>query len=151
MAIWGCITGLCVVKSGSGTKLMPIAYTYDEEQGLLVTTFEGEVTDEELERQIRAVSGDPRVGPGVREFIDLRAVTKVKVTVAGIRYMIANDRKLVDKFKGQRQAVVTTTDLIYGMARMYQMMSKLNAGPSIIKIFREYDAAMTWLMGTEGS
>ena len=130
---------------------MPIAYTYDEEQGLLVTTFEGEVTDEELEQHVRTVSEDPRVGPGVRELIDLRAATKVKVTVKGLRYVIANDRQMIDKFKDERQAVVTTSDLIYGMARMYQMMSNVNAGPSTIKIFREYDAAMTWLVGTEGS
>jgi hypothetical protein len=130
---------------------MPVAYTYDEEQGLLTTTFEGAVTDDELEQHVREVSGDPRVGPGVRELIDLRAVTKVKVTVKGLRYVIANDRKFADKFKDERQAVVTTNDLIYGMARMYQMMSNVNAGPSTIKIFREYDAAMTWLMGTEGS
>jgi hypothetical protein len=43
----------------------------------------------------------------------------------------------------RRLAIVTESDVVYGMARMYQMLAENNAG--VIQLFRDLEGAKAWL------
>ena len=44
---------------------------------------------------------------------------------------------------GARRALVVTNDLVFGMARMYQILS--DESPDEFEIFRKLDDALLWL------
>jgi hypothetical protein len=44
---------------------------------------------------------------------------------------------------GARRALVVTSDVVFGMARMYQILR--DESPDELEIFREMDGALQWL------
>jgi hypothetical protein len=124
---------------------MPAEYEYDSERNLITARFLDVVTDEELRDLAIAIADDTRITPGAREIVDLRKIGKVKVTATGLRHVAAMDKRNFERIGGQIIAVVAPTELLFGMVRMYQMISELNRSPSTVKAFREYDAAWEWL------
>jgi hypothetical protein len=44
---------------------------------------------------------------------------------------------------GARRAVVVTNDVVFGMARMYQILT--DESPDELRIFRKVDDALQWL------
>jgi hypothetical protein len=66
-------------------------------------------------------------------------VTDVQITVSTIREMV----RLNPFGAGARRAVVITSDVVFGMARMYQILS--DDSPDELLIFRKIDDALRWL------
>jgi hypothetical protein len=46
---------------------------------------------------------------------------------------------------GSRRAIVVRDDAALGMARMTQLMSRLENADSTVRVFRDYDEAILWL------
>jgi len=118
---------------------MPCAYTIDLARSLVLSLGWGVLTDRELLAHVRALTADPRFARDFRQLADLRDVTDVQITASTIREMVG-----LNPFgAGARRAVVVTNDVVFGMARMYQILSDESLDE--LRIFRKMDDALQWL------
>lgn len=124
---------------------MPIEYTYDEKRNFLHTSFFGTITDEDLRKHAEAVAADPRIRLGLRELVDLTGIEAISASSASLELIIKIDMAHIDKFAGQRTAIIAPTDLLFGYARMYQTMVDLQNSPMKIRVFRTSEEAKKWL------
>ena len=118
---------------------VPSAYTIDESLSIALTRGWGIVTDRDLLAHVRALAVDPRLRPHFRQFVDYMDVTTADVTRTGIRQLA----ELNPFGAGARRAMAVGSDVVYGMARMYQAMSP--GRDDEMEIFRDRDSAFEWL------
>ncbi|MEI8014653.1 MAG: hypothetical protein WCH20_07410 [Nitrospira sp.] len=118
---------------------MPCAYTIDLARSLVLSRGWGEITDRELLAHVHALTADPRFARNFHQLADLRDVTDVRITASCIREMV----RLNPYGTGARRALVVTNDVVFGMARMYQILS--DESPDEFEIFRKLDDALRWL------
>ncbi|RPH78816.1 MAG: hypothetical protein EHM80_09390 [Nitrospiraceae bacterium] len=95
--------------------------------------------ERELLAHVRALIADPRFARNFHQPIDLRDVTNVQFTAASIREAV----RLNPFGAGARRAVVVTNDVVFGMARMYQILA--DESPDEVQIFRKMDYGLQWL------
>jgi hypothetical protein len=120
-------------------KLVPGSYTLFPESRFVYSRAWGLLTEAVLIAHSRALAGDPRFQPSFAQLSDLREVTEVAVTGAGVREAAAASPFGV----GSRRALVASSDLIFGMARMYEVLRE-NAAEELM-VFRDVPAALRWL------
>ncbi len=118
---------------------MPAGYTIDLARSLVLTRGWDIVTDRELLTHVRTLAADPRFARNFCQLADLRDVTDVQVTAATIKEMV----RLNPFWAGARRAMVVTSDVVFGMARMYQILR--DESPDELEIFRKMDGALQWL------
>ncbi|UCB47064.1 MAG: hypothetical protein JSV25_06525 [Spirochaetota bacterium] len=80
---------------------------------------------------------------------DLSNASLNDMPAEGIRKIFEFVKQTGSVRKGGKTAVVTPTDLGYGLARMFQIMSDTDGFPFVIEIFRHYDEARRWLLSEE--
>lgn len=122
---------------------MPISYEIDHDAGMIHTLATGTLTDEDVYAHKRRLLRDPRYRPGMQEIADVRGVSELAVTPEGIRHMVAMDDRDADRLAGRRLAIVAGSDLVFGMARMYQQSAEQTA--QRIGVFRTIDEGRAWL------
>ena len=118
---------------------MPCSYTIDLARSLVLSRGWGVLTDGELLAHVRALTVDTRFVRNFYQLADLRDVEDVEVSASTIREMA----RLNPYGDGSRRAVVVTSDVLFGMARMYQILR--DEPTDRLEIFRELDAALRWL------
>jgi hypothetical protein len=121
---------------------MPIEYRYVEEHELVVTTFSGVVTDEELLAHGHRIGNDERIPWGHREVVDMRTIDSVTVTSPGIASLIDIDRRS-GKASETKLAIVAPKDVVFGLSRAYQIRSKPDR--PVVEVFRTIEEAAEWL------
>lgn len=121
---------------------MPITYTIDRQAGLILTTATGMLTNQELLEHKQRLSRDADVRVGTVELSDVRGVASLEITAEGVRQFVAHDAADTERFADYRLAIVASEDVVYGMARMYQMMTDPNAK---VRVFRSMTEARAWL------
>lgn len=119
---------------------MTVRHTIDEEHALVLTEFRGEFTDDDLRAHLHELRTNPQFHRAMRELIDLRGVTKVSVSSA---MMSASAHWLIHAHEARR-ALVAPTDLLFGLARMYQTHLG-EVGASQLGVFRELGPALDWI------
>ena len=98
---------------------------------------EGVVTvGEGLDHEER-LSNDPDFEPDFSQLFDCRGIVKIKITSDAVR-LITTKSPFSRK---ARRAIVADMDLVYGLARMYQMMMR----DYEVNVFRDIDEACRWL------
>ncbi|MFN7952423.1 MAG: hypothetical protein U0610_11920 [bacterium] len=118
---------------------MPLRYTIDPERRLVVTSYEGTVTDADLLDHQRAILRDPDFCPDYHQLSDARGTTRLLVTGDGIRALAETN-----VFSAlSRRAIVVVGTAQFGLARMFQTLRE--RGPERIEIFTDYDEAVRWL------
>jgi hypothetical protein len=115
------------------------AYTIDLKRSLVRSRGWGVLTDRELLAHVRALTVDPHFAPNFHQLADLRDVTDVQITSATIKEMV----RLNPFWAGARRALVITNDVLFGMARMYQILK--DESPDELQIFRNMEDALQWL------
>jgi hypothetical protein len=123
---------------------MPISYTIDAERNLVLTVASGTLSDDEVMTHKWALHDDPGVGPGMKELSDVRGVERLEVTEVGVRAMAKIDRAVTAGVGEHMLAIVATEDIIFGMARMYEMLTAEDA--LSVQVFRDIDEATRWLL-----
>jgi len=123
---------------------MPVHDRFDAEANLLIVTFEGTLGDEDLLQYVRHALERSEVPPGRNELIDLSRVE------AGAEISSQVVRRVADRFnradrarEGSRVAIIATTDVHYGLSRMYQAFR--SEAPVDLRVFRTMDEARAWL------
>ena|SRR3954470_8142071 len=118
---------------------MGMSYKIDQERRLVITRGWGELTTRELVEVMSQILLDPRFDPSYRSLGDLRDVTSIAVDTMATAQTAASPL-FAD---GARRAIVATSDVAYGMARMFAAYSE-RAGHEVC-VFREMAPAEAWL------
>ncbi|HEX9750150.1 MAG TPA: hypothetical protein VGB22_02500 [candidate division Zixibacteria bacterium] len=96
---------------------MPWSYEVDTTQGIAYSVASGAITDGDLVAHQRSLTDDPDFHPNMLQLLDFRSTTEVKVTTQGVRAVIAGN----PWSEGAKRALVAPKDLVYGMARMFEL------------------------------
>ena len=99
---------------------MPAVLKIDPKRRIVLSTFYGEVTDEEVARHSAVIVADPDFRPEYSEIVDFSGVTRIAVSesilsgMAGAQSIFSRDSVHV---------VVAPADLAFGLARRYQVLA----------------------------
>jgi hypothetical protein len=107
-------------------------------------TFRGSITDRELLEAYESLLGDPAYDASCDDFIDLRDVTHMGVTGAGLHRLIALFDERDSPGYVTRSALLAPSDVLYGVSRMFQTL-RGEGHPDELEVFRTLDDAMFWL------
>ncbi len=118
---------------------MPESFEIDPRVGLVTSRVWGVVTDEEVRQHYLRLLADPRFDPSFRQLADVTGVTAVAASVTTVA-VIARTTLFRE---GVRRAVVASSDLQYGMARLFAAYSE--EGRQNVRVFRDLAAARAWL------
>jgi hypothetical protein len=121
---------------------MPIAYTVDADLGLIRTIVTGDISDAEFRTYVLRQVHNPTIQLGMKELADFRQVAQMNVTAQTLRDTVAL-AQTHPQWLHIPVAVVVSRDLVYGLARMYQILAEESLAPT--EIFRDMDAALAWL------
>ena len=125
---------------------MPLKYSIDREQRLIFTEGSGVITDADVIALKEKLLRDPASAEAIGQLSDLRLIERLAVTTAGVHAMVRHDEKN-EQARARRLAIVATEDVVFGMARMYQMLGgRENNG---VGVFRGLDEALQWLKAAD--
>jgi len=118
---------------------MPGSFKIHVPKRLVFTRGWGVLVGEEVTGHALALRADPRFAPNFVQLGDFSAVTEFRVETKAVQALA-----LINPWgPGARRAVVAPNDESYGMARMYQILTK--NPPEELKVFRDFDDALRWL------
>lgn len=118
---------------------MGMSYRIDRERRVVLTRAWGVLSTHELVDVTSRILLDPRFDPTYRSLGDLREVTDITVDTLDTAHMAATPLFA----PGTRRAIVATSDLAYGMARMFAAYAERNGQD--VRIFRQMPDAEAWL------
>jgi len=114
-----------------------------EVQGpLMVSSAYGRLTDDELLAHYAAPEFQAVQAPW-RELVDGREITDMAVTPNGQMRLAGLASTSMDRLRGGRVAMVASTDLTYGMFRMWQL--RRESLEFEVRVYRELEPALAWL------
>jgi len=122
---------------------MPIEHKVDPETGVLHVDRWGHINTHDEEHACRERSMDPLFTPGIPVLVDCTRVEPVDSTET-VRYVADCVTKNASALKCGPVAIIVSSDVEYGMARMYMAYTEL-AQP-ITEVFRDRESALAWLM-----
>ena len=119
---------------------MPIGYRIDTEHGIVISTGDGTLTFSESLTHQDTLLEDPAFNPKFSQLLDLSLVTRMEFKSTDLERLAANSVFENDSHR----AVLVSSDLAYGLFRMFQMLRN-NEGENGIRIFRELKPALDWV------
>jgi hypothetical protein len=129
---------------------MQISTIDDPDVGIRRHTVTGEIIFPVLMEELESIYSDPKFQADQSSLWDLRKASTKRFTAPEVRKVVS----LVSRYWGAegspRSALVVSTDLDFGMARMYEMLLEAEMGPSV-KVFRDIEAAELWVTTGESS
>ncbi|MBK81454.1 MAG: hypothetical protein CMQ43_11165 [Gammaproteobacteria bacterium] len=121
---------------------MPIEHRVDPGQGILFVTRSGSIDTQDEHDALDRRRADPLVQPGIRVLVDCCAVDPADSTEV-VHYLADSITALAAHLQCGPVAIVVSTDVQFGMARMYAALTDL-AHPDT-EVFRAREDALTWL------
>jgi len=126
---------------------MAVSYKIDTKLGVVFTKGSGIVTIEELKANTVLTMLHRDYRPGMDELYDFREVTDLNGIFgegyADILDLLSVDQANEEKLKGSSLAIVTDKPNVFGLMRMYEILSE--GQPRQIMVFREIKQAYIWL------
>lgn len=124
-----------------------IEFSYDAELGIRIATYSGKIDDDILLQAYNAIVEDPDFVPLAHDLADLRDIDGSEVSMKGLKALgdlLASPATCSRASEPPGLAIVATSKFIYGMARMYELMTQ-SFLPKRTKVFKDMDKAMEWL------
>ena len=119
---------------------MPIQYVIDGIDQRVLTHADGLVTFQDLSQHLDAEERDR--GLGLHELFDARGAT-TNVTAEQVRMLVQRAADTLRRIPLGPTAIVATDDVVFGMARMYAILTD-EAGARV-EVFRDVESANRWL------
>ena len=128
---------------------MPAQHTIDNKNNVITTTWSDTATDSELidalTRYHREIKSNPDY-QAYNEILDLREVGTIKLTTAGIQRIGEIAVKTDQVNVKTKLAIIVSSPLAYGLARMYEAYRNLAPNPNKeIQVFKEISGAHDWI------
>jgi hypothetical protein len=124
---------------------MPIQSVIDRIHQRILTHAEGLVTFEDLGQHLDAEERDR--GLELPELFDARGAT-TNVTTQQVRTLVYRAAATLRRIPLGPTAIVATDDLVFGMARMYAILTE-DTGARV-EVFRDVESANRWLQEVSG-
>ena len=127
---------------------MSAIHNIDNENKLIVTTWEGEACDVEFIEAIKKYQSSIQNNPNYinyNEVVDCRKITKLKLTSEGIK-TIGTIASATDTEKTHKKlALIVSSNLAFGLARMYQTYRSFSkTANKEIRVFKNESEALKW-------
>jgi hypothetical protein len=120
---------------------MPATYEIDKQRRLVISTaWEHFTVADALAHQDKLLK-DPDFDPSFSQLMDFTQVTQIDLEASDVRRLA--ERTVFSA--NSRRAIVAASDLAYGLSRMFEMLRE-NAGENGIRVFRDLDEAVDWLL-----
>ncbi len=120
---------------------MPCSYKIYKERRLVLTTASGEFHFAEGAANEDQLYADPDFDPTFDHLIDGTQVTKAHISASELSSLARRTR-----FSPKaRQALVVTSTVLYGLARMFQAYMEVSRSSESISVFKELEKAKEWL------
>jgi len=125
---------------------MPIHYTIDDVQRRLITRADGVVTFHEINVHLDIEERNRHLS--LSELVDARDAT-TDLTAEQVRRLVQRAAHMLRTLDLGPTAIVTRSDVLYGMARMYSILAE-GVGAAA-GVFRDVESAIRWLDGLRGN
>jgi len=99
------------------------------------------LTWKEIKARQDQTKTDPNFNPEFNQIVDLREVTGFDMTSAQASSLA---RRMVFSSTSKR-AFVASRPAVFGVARMWEILSELEDNPSEIRVFYDLPSALEWL------
>lgn len=123
---------------------MTVDITHDKVNDILVVTVSGELSLEILKEAAQKIVSSDQFAPNIATLWDLRQLDADNINQNFLSNLVSLREKQFQEREGAKLALVANSDLIYGLSRMYEMLS--NGLPQSMHVFRTIDEAMVWLL-----
>ena len=124
---------------------MPISFRYDPDRDLILSTFSGFVSQQDLLGFIDSVHTNEHFRTTANELIVTENTTGTDMDADLLLLISQRSQELSVTTPDKKIALVPTTELDFGFARMYKTMAEKTLWQ--IEIFRDRDEALVWLRG----
>ena len=115
----------------------------DAKKQLTIYTVTGKVTWNEIADALEEYySNDPTAGM----LWDFRAIDASDLSSRELINIVSVAKKYAHQRKNGKTAIVVSSDLSFGISRMYENYAELYEHPIDHRITKDYDAAMKWLL-----
>ena len=118
---------------------MSLNVTVDVARGLIVTRATGVLTFEDVLSARAQAQANPNFNAGYNDLFDLREVTEIRISGAEMARIAATSVLA----RGVCRAFVVTTQVQYGMARMFSGLAEPH--DQNVFVFRDLAVAEAWL------
>ena len=119
---------------------MPTEFTVHPNLGVVVSRGSGVFTHADFLDHMVRMSADPQFHPDLNQIVDCRAITKMDLSHDQIKSLAGRSI-----FSGRsRRAFVVTSELQYGLTRMFAAYREIKAGQEVM-VFDNPSAALAWL------
>lgn len=123
---------------------MPIIHRIRKDLELIVSVHIGAVPDDEFIGSYRALYDEPDFEIGFDQLVDLRqAQSNMRSASAVQTIALIVEQRHKGSMHSPKTAIITTSDVSFGLSRMYQAFS--DSVPGERRIFKAPDAALAWL------
>lgn len=129
------------MRAANRLPAMPFSYVVHNEHRLVVSTGSDRVTWKEIKGRQDQTRTDPGFNPEFDQIVDLRAVTGFDMTSDQASSLA---RRMVFSSTSKR-AFVARSPAVFGVARMWEILSELGDNPSEIRVFYDLPSALKWL------
>jgi len=119
---------------------MPIRYDIDRLHGRLMTHADGVLTFHEISAHLDLEERNRNLH--LPELFDARGATTT-LTAEQVQRLVHRAAWMLKTIDLGATAIVTTSDLLYGMGRMYSVLAE-GVGAAA-EVFHDVESAMTWL------
>jgi hypothetical protein len=118
---------------------MPYPYEIDTRRRVIITRAVDALTADDIRETRGILLADPGFDAGYNQLIDLRNMTDTALEFVDLANIAGNS-----VFRpGVRRAIVSTSPLQYGIARMFELLSDRHG--QHVKVFRTLAEADEWL------
>jgi len=119
------------------------AYEIDAARKLVTSRGWGIVTATEVFEHQRALGSDPAFRSDFLQVIDLSAVSEAQMDGHDVRAMA--HAPLFSS--GAKRAVIAPDPVVFGLSRMFETFRDISGGTEQIRVFKDRNEAMLWLLG----
>ena len=120
---------------------MPAYFKIDKERRLVMTTCSGVFTMTDALGHQEKLLKDPDFAPSFSQLMDVTGVTTVELGGEDMRRLAS--RSIFSP--NSRRAILVNTDLVFGLARMFEMLRE-DFGEQGIRVFRDLGDALDWVL-----
>jgi len=116
-------------------------YRIDSPRRLVLATWRGTLSAEEISKWQAALAADPAFDPSLALITDIRTASLAEVTPPDVRQHAEED-----PFGPETpRAIVVSNDANYGVARMFEAYSELARNKGPVRTFRDPESAWAWI------